>query len=85
MITHRRGEATCFAVLVAQNAHHLQIFAPIMAIRSMTPLNRYGDTDTVDIEELIKEYFHGGYSYIPSLVCAGPEQSMKINDQKISR
>ena len=35
-ITHRRGKATCFAVLVAQNAHHLQIFAPIMAIRSMS-------------------------------------------------
>ena len=28
-------------------------------------------THTVDIEELIKEYFHGGYSYIPSLVCSG--------------
>ena len=41
--------------------------------------------DTVDIEELIKEYFHGGYSYIPSLVCSGPEQSMKINDRKINQ
>ena len=42
-------------------------------------------TDTVDIEKLIKEYFHGGYSYIPSLFCSGPEQLMTIDDLKINR